>query len=56
MIDYEFDATISDLVNILPNVKVYATKFTKFVLQEYGVNEKSIVEIKPHKKINFDHP
>ena len=47
--------SVSDLVNELPNIKIYATKFTKFVLMEHGINEKSIIEIKPHKKINFDN-
>ncbi len=47
--------SISDLVNVLPNTKVYATKFTKFVLEEHGVSDKNIVEIKPHKKLNFDN-
>jgi ribonuclease J len=46
--------SISDLVKDLPNVKIYATKFTKFVLEEFGI-EKNIVEIKPHKKINFEN-
>ena len=47
--------SIADLVKDLPNVLVYATKFTKFVLEEHGVNEKNIVEIKAHKKINFEN-
>ena len=47
--------SIGDLVKELPNVKIYATKFTKFVLQEFGIDEKNIVEIKPHKKINFEN-
>ncbi len=47
--------SVADLVKDLPNVKVFATKFTKFVLQEYGVLEKNIVEIKPHKKLIFDN-
>ena len=38
--------SISDLVKDLPNVKIYATKFTKFVLEEYGISDKNIVEIK----------
>ncbi len=46
--------SITDLMKALPNVKIYATKFTKFVLEEYGVN-KNIVEIKPHKKLIFDN-
>lgn len=44
---------VADLLKDLPNLKVYATKFTKFVLTEEGVNEKNIVLIKPHRKINF---
>lgn len=47
--------SIADLANVLPNVKIYATKFTKFVLEEHGVNGKNIVEIKAHKKLNFDN-
>ena len=47
--------SIADLAKILPNIKIYATKFTKFVLEEYGVEDKNIVEIKPHKKLNFDN-
>ena len=43
----------SDLLESIPELKVYATKYTKFELMESGVNEKSIIEIKPHKKINF---
>ncbi len=44
---------LGDLLKEIPNLKVYATKFTKFVLTEEGVNENNIVLIKPHKKINF---
>ena len=47
--------SIIDLSKVLPNVKIYATKFTKFVLEEYGIEEKNIIEIKPHKKIVFDN-
>lgn len=46
--------SICDLVRMLPNIKVYATKFTKFVLEENGLTDKNIIEIKPHKKIVFD--
>lgn len=42
-----------DLIKAIPNVKVYATSFTKFVLTNIGVNDKNIIEIKPYKKINF---
>ena len=44
---------VADLLKDIPNLKVYATKFTKFELMEDGVNESNIVLIKPHKKINF---
>lgn len=47
--------SVLDVIGDLPKVKVYATKFTKFILMEHGVNEKDIIEIKPHKKINFDN-
>lgn len=44
---------VADLLKDIPELKVYATKFAKFELMEDGVNEKSIVIIKPHRKINF---
>ncbi len=47
--------SVSDLVGALPDIKIYATKFTKFVLEEHGVEDKNIIEIKPHKKITFDN-
>lgn len=47
--------SVADFSKELPNVKIYATKFTKFVLEEHGVEENKIIEIKPHKKINFDN-
>ncbi|MBE6140051.1 MAG: ribonuclease J [Firmicutes bacterium] len=45
--------SVSDLIRDIPELKVYATKYTKFELMEDGVNVKNIVEIKPHRKINF---
>ena len=45
--------SVVDLLNQIPTLKIYATKFTKFCLMEDGVNEESIIEIKAHKKINF---
>ena len=45
----------SDLLSQIPNLKVYATKFTKYVLMENGVSANNIVEIKAHKKMNFGH-
>ncbi|MCI8394839.1 MAG: ribonuclease J [Bacilli bacterium] len=50
---YENMGGASDLVKIIPDIKLYATKFTKYVLLESGVPEKNIVEIVPHKKLNF---
>ena len=44
---------VADLLKDIPELKVYATKFTKFELMEDGVNEANIIMIKPHKKINF---
>ena len=45
--------SVDDLLVQIPDVKIYATKYTKFCLKESGVNEDSIIEIKPHKKIVF---
>ncbi len=50
---YENMGGASDLVKNIPEVKLFATKFTKYVLLESGVPEKNIVEITPHKKLNF---
>ena len=50
---YENMGAIEDLLLDIPNVKIYATKFTKFILTNDGVDEKKIIEIKAHKKINF---
>lgn len=50
---YENMGAVYDLVKSIKDLKIYATKFTKFMLLEDGVNEKNIIEIIPHKKINF---
>ena len=52
---YENIGSIPDLLDNIPDVPVYATKFTKYILVEDGVAEEKITEIKPHKKINFDN-
>lgn len=52
---YENIGSIPDLLDNIPDVTVYATKFTKYVLVEDGVSENKIVEIKPHRKITFDN-
>lgn len=45
--------SVADLVEHIPDIKIYATKFTKYALIEDGVPEKNIMEIKVHKKITF---
>ena len=50
---YENMGATNDLVRMIPNLKVYCTKFTKYVLETDGLNPKNIVEIEPHKKLNF---
>ncbi len=50
---YENMGATKDLMKEIPSIKAYATKFTKYVLTNDGVDEKRIVEINPHKKINF---
>lgn len=50
---YENMGGASDLVKYIPDIRLYATKFTKYVLMESGVPEKNIFEITPHKKLNF---
>ena len=44
---------VADLLKDIHDLKVYATKYTKFELMEDGVKEENIVLIKPHKKITF---
>ena len=52
---YENIGSVEDLLESIPNVPVYATKFTKYILVEDGVEESKIIEIKPHRKINFNN-
>lgn len=48
---------ISDLVQAIPEISVYATKFTMEVvkndLQEAGIKKANLKEIRPHSKIEF---
>ena len=44
---------VKDLVRIIPEIKIYATKYTKHQMLFDGVDEKNITIIEPHKKINF---
>lgn len=52
---YENMGATVDLLSVIPNLKVFATKFTKYVLMDMGVNKDNIYEIKAHKKLNFGH-
>ncbi len=44
---------IFDLAKEIPNIKVYATKYTKECLLLEGFNKNNIIEIKAHKKVSF---
>ncbi len=50
---YENMGAALDLARMIPEIKFYATKYTKFVLMELGLKEDSIIEIKANKKIPF---
>ncbi len=47
--------SVADLLKDIPELKVYATNYTKFELLEEGVPEGNIILIKPHKKITFNN-
>ncbi len=51
---YENMGAVYDLVNEIPEIKIYCTKFTKYVLETENIPEQNIIEIQAHKKINFD--
>ncbi len=48
---------ISDLINAIPDINIYATKFTmeliKKDLEESGITSKNLKEIRPHSKLEF---
>ncbi len=44
---------VQDLINLIPDIKIYCTKYTKEYMILEGVNKDDIVEIKAHKKITF---
>ena len=50
---YENMGATKDLVKAIPELTVYATKFTKYILMNDGIDEKQITEITAHRKINF---
>ncbi len=50
---YENMGAIKELLMEIPDINIYATKFTKFILTNDGIDGNKITEIKKHKKINF---
>ncbi len=50
---YENMGAINELLIAIPDIPVYATKFTKFVLTNDGIEPDKITEIVANKKINF---
>lgn len=52
---HENMGAVGELLREIPNIKLYATKFTKFMLVNEGVDANAIIEIKAHKKINFNN-
>ena len=48
---------VCDIVSEVPNLKVYATRFTANLLRkevdDYSIKFRNLIEIEPHKKINF---
>ena len=50
---YENMGAVGDLIREIPKIKVYATKFTKFILINEGIDPNQITEIAAHKKLNF---
>ena len=44
---------VFDLVNEIPDIKIYCTPYTKEYLLLEGAKKENLVEIAPHKKINF---
>ncbi len=54
---FENMGALTDLISLLPNLKVYASKFTsriiEYVCSEENVEIKNLVTINPHRKIDF---
>lgn len=44
---------VSDLIRLIPNIKIYATKYTINQMKLDGINEKNLHLIEPHRKLNF---
>ena len=43
---YENMGAIKELLTTIPDIKIYATKFTKFILTNDGIEKNKITEIK----------
>lgn len=50
---YENMGATEDLARSIPNLKIFCTKFTKYILEMDGFSSPNIIEIQPHKKVNF---
>ena len=50
---YENMGAVKDLLKSIPTLKIFATKFTKFILTNDGIDDKKITEIEPYHKLNF---
>ncbi len=51
---YENMGSVSELVEAIPEIKIYATEFTRYLLtEEEGIQKENIVEVVPHHKIDF---
>lgn len=45
---------VSDLIRLIPNIKIYATKYTINQMKLEGINENNLHLIEAHKKLSFD--
>ena len=49
--------SLTDLIRVIPNIKVYCTDFTSKILEEEAKIDEVVIKnkniIKPYKKINF---
>jgi len=54
---FENMGALVDLISLIPNLKVYASKFTsriiEYVCEEENVKIKNLITINPHRKIDF---
>ncbi len=54
---FENMGALVDLISLIPNLKVYASKFTsriiEYVCEEENVEIKNLITINPHRKIDF---